>query len=179
MALFSLIANLIVTGRLSSFFLPFFVQKILKRFRKLHLASPLPHPSDLVILQSNSWWDALLFFACLPNLKLLIPDRFFHHFPWINGWIDSIQLIPPDPEASSKTEKIFQEAKNIQEKNRFVCIFFHKKKENQAVIDAYKKIFGRLHYNLVFAYAIKEKIPKRFVFFRFYQKQIKMTFSKE
>ncbi|HSX37715.1 MAG TPA: MFS transporter [Chlamydiales bacterium] len=174
MGILSFIASTIIAGRLSSFLFPFFAQKILKRFRKLNVISPLPKPSELIILESNSWWDAILLFSCLPNLKLFLPDRYFHHFPWINGWIDSIRLVPTCPESM---EQVFQEAKKFQEQNQFVCIFFHKKPDNQSIIESYQKVFGRFHNKLVFIKETKERILKRFIF-RFYQKQITMTFSK-
>ena len=65
MGILSFIANFIITGRLSALFFPFFVNKILKRFRRLKLLSPVPDPSTVVILQSNSWWDAILLFGYL------------------------------------------------------------------------------------------------------------------
>jgi len=179
MSFLSLIASILITGRLSSFFLPFFVQKVLKRFRKLKLASPLPSVSDIVILQSNSWWDAVLLFSILPQLKMLLPDRYLHRFPWFNGLIDSIRIIPPDPESESDMKDLFKQAKKFQEKNNQVCLFFHKRTDSKAIIDAYREVFGRFHYGITFAHGIKERIPKRFLFIRFYQKQITITFTKE
>jgi len=75
MGILTLVSNILIMGRLSGLFFPFFVQKILKRFRKLKLISPIPDPSTIIILQSNSWYDALLLFSCLPRLKILIPDQ--------------------------------------------------------------------------------------------------------
>lgn len=69
MGILTFISNIIITGRLSALFLPFFVQKILKRFRRLHLVSPVPDPTHVVILQSNSWWDAILLFLACQNSK--------------------------------------------------------------------------------------------------------------
>jgi len=175
MGFLSLFASIIITGRLSSFFLPFFVQKILKRFRKLEIGSALPSQSDLIILQSNSWWDAILLFTCLPRLKILLPDHYMRRFPWFNGLIESIQIVPPE----SQLNQLLETAKKFQEKDNSVCLFFHKRTENAQIIESYKKVFGRFHYKLTFAKSTKEKVLKRFIFFRFHQKQIKMTFSRE
>lgn len=175
MGIFSLVANIIITGRLSSFFLPFFVQKILKRFRKLENTSPLPTSSDLVIFQSNSWWDAVLLFACLPKLQILLPDYRFRHFPWFNGLVDSITIVPPD----SAPNRLLKLAKTLQEQNHSVCLFFHKKAMNPEIVETYQKIFGHAHYKIMFAKSSKEKLSKRFLFFRFRFKAIKMTFSRE
>lgn len=177
MGLLSLLANTILAGRLSSFFFPFFVQKILKRFRRLILASPLPDKTEILILQSNSWWDALLLFSCLPNLKILLPGRFFHRFPWINGWIESIRIIPPDADSKSNLEKLFACAKKLQEQNRPVCLFFHKSTDNAQLVEAYKKIFGKFQYRLLFAHGIKERTSKKVLGIRVLQKQITLSFS--
>jgi acyl-[acyl-carrier-protein]-phospholipid O-acyltransferase / long-chain-fatty-acid--[acyl-carrier-protein] ligase len=175
MGFLALFANIIITGRLSALFLPFFVQKILKRFRQLEITSPSPSHSDLIILQSNSWWDAILLFAYLPRLKILLPDRYLRHFPWFNGLVDSIQIVPPE----TKLRHFLEKAKKFQEKNNTVCLFFHRKKENTQIIEAYKKAFGRFHYKLCFAEISKEKTSKRLFFFRFPMKKIKMSFSRK
>jgi acyl-[acyl-carrier-protein]-phospholipid O-acyltransferase / long-chain-fatty-acid--[acyl-carrier-protein] ligase len=172
MGILALLANIVITGRLSSLFLPFFVQKILKRFRKLEMTSPIPSQTDLVILQSNSWLDAILLFAYLPRLKVILPDHYLRHFPWFNGLVDSIRIIPPGTEFA-------QTAKKFREQNNTVCLFFHKKTDSAQDVLGYKKVFGHYHYKIIFARMRKEKIPKRFLFFRFYLKNIKMTFTRE
>ena len=175
----TLISNIVVTGRLSGLFLPFFVQKILKRFRKLKLATPIPEPTTVVILQSNSWWDAVLLFSCLPRLKILIPDPYMRHFPWFNGLVDSIRIIPPEPEIRATLVALFGQAKRFQGQNSSVCLFFHRRADSEEIIEAYKKVFGRLKVGIVFANWKKERIAKRFLFFRYYQKQITLSFEKD
>ncbi len=175
MGLVSLVASVIVSGRLSGFFFPFFVQKILKRFRKLQLASPAPNPSDLVILQSNSWWDAVLLFSCLPRLVVLVPGRLFRQFPWFNGLVDSFRIVPLEADFVPVLETV----KRLQQEGHSVCLFFHKKADNEELLNAYKQVFGRFHHQIVYARGIKEKTWKRFLFIRFPYKQIRITFSKE
>ncbi len=177
MGILTLISNTITTGRLSGLFFPFFVNKILKRFRRLKLASPVPDPSAIIILQSNSWYDALLLFSCLPKLKILVPDHYFRHFPWFNGLIECIRVIPPEPDMRSTLKNLFGEAKRFQGQNSSVCLFFHRREDSAEIIDAYSKVFGRLNLPILFAHGIKEKIPKRFLFFRYHQKQITLSFS--
>ncbi len=179
MGFLSLIANIFTTGRLSSLFFPFFVNKILKRFRKLKLASPPPDPSTVVILHSNSWWDAILLFGCMPRLKILLPDPFIRRFPWINGFIDSIQIVPPEPETEATLKKMFRQASKFQAKNNSVCLFFHRRSDSEPIIEAYKRIFEKFHFNILYAHGQKEKTPKQFLFFRFYQKQITLSFTKD
>ncbi len=175
----TLISNTITTGRLSSLFFSFFVQKILKRFRKLKLASPMPDPSAIVILQSNSWYDAILLFSCFPNLKILVPDHYLRHFPWINGWMECIRIIPPEPDMRSTLVALFGQAKRFQGQNASVCLFLHKREDSAEIIEAYKKVFGRLKLEILFAHKEKESIRKSLLFFHYNQKQITLKFSKE
>lgn len=177
MGLLTLLSHIFVTGRLASLFFPFFVNKILKRFRRLKLASPIPDPSTIIILQSNSWYDALLLFSCLKRLKILVPIPYFSHFPWFNGLLDCIRILPPEPDVASTMKALFGQAKRFQGQNSSVCLFFHKREDSTAILEAYKKIFGRLQIEILFAHGIKERIPKRFLFFRYFQKQITLRFS--
>lgn len=179
MGLLTLLSNIVISGRLSGLFFPFFVQKILKRFRKLKLASPVPDPSTIIILQSNSWYDAILLFSCLTRLKILVPDHYMRHFPWFNGLVECIKIIPPEPDMRSTLKTLFGQAKRFQGQNSTVCLFFHKREDSADIIEAYTKVFGRLKLEILFAHGIKERIPKRFFFFRYYQKQITLSFSKE
>ena len=175
----SLIASIIISGRLSELFFPFFIRKILKRFRKLHLSTPVPPLSKIVILQSNSWWDAILLFSCLPRLKILVPDPYLKRFPWFNGLIHSIQIIPPEPESKSTLEKLFKRAKKLQDKKNSVCLFFHKKTNNAEIIEAYRKIFGKFNYGIIYAHGEKEKTFKKVLGIRYPVKQITVGFSEK
>jgi hypothetical protein len=179
MGILTLISNTITTGRLSGLFFPFFVNKILKRFRRLKLASPVPDPSTIIILQSNSWYDALLLFSCLPRLKILVPDHYLRHFPWFNGLVECIRVIPPEPDMRSTLKNLFGEAKRFQGQNSSVCLFFHRREDSAEIIDAYSKVFGRLNLPILFAHGVKERIPKKFLFFRYHQKQITLSFSEK
>ena len=179
MGFLSLIANIILIGRLSSLCFPFFVQKILKRFRKLKITSPPPPPSTIVILQSNSWWDAISLFAHLPKLQLLLPIPHLRYFPWINGLFDSVHIVPPIPKSALELEDLFDQLKTFQMKGNSLCLFFHASKNNEQIIKTYKKIFEHAHYQVVFAHGVKEKTEKKFLFFHFIHKQITMGFEKE
>jgi acyl-[acyl-carrier-protein]-phospholipid O-acyltransferase/long-chain-fatty-acid--[acyl-carrier-protein] ligase len=175
----TIISNIVVVGRISGLFFPFFVEKILKRFRRLKLASAVPSPSTIVILQSNSWYDAILLFSCMKRLKILVPDRYFRHFPWVNGFFESIQIVPTEPSMSSTLEVLFRQAKRFQGHNFSVCLFFHQRTDTSEIMTAYKNVFGMLQMEIVYAHRIKERIPKKFLFFKYHQKQITLTFSKE
>lgn len=167
--------NTIMTGRLSALFFPFFAQKILKICRTLTIISPLPKPNQLIVLQSRSWWDALLLFAHFPSLHILIPTRCLRTFPWINGFVDSLWIVPEVPESRSSLQKIFEKAKKLQRKQTTLCLFFHGSKIDEEILETYRNIFSRLGYELVFAHGKKERVPMRFVF-RYSLKKITMNF---
>ena len=169
MGILSLIASLVLSGRLSGLFFPFFVRKILKRVRTLKVASAMPNPDDVIILQSNSWWDAILLFVLFPRLKILLPNHFFKHFPWINCWIESIRIIPTEPKEKD-FQRLFEEKKEST-----LCLFLHKRTDSEKILQAYKPFLDE---HQVFARGTKERIPKCFTFFHYSHKLITFDFSK-
>jgi acyl-[acyl-carrier-protein]-phospholipid O-acyltransferase / long-chain-fatty-acid--[acyl-carrier-protein] ligase len=170
MGIMTLVATLILAGRLSGLFCPFFVKKILKRFRTLKVLPPLPDPSSVIVLQSNSWWDMILLFAVFPKLKVLLPNHYFQCFPWINHWIESVRIVPPEP-AAEDLKQLFEE------KNRSTyCLFLHKREDCRQILKAYEPLIGD---KIVFAHGKKERIPRRFAFFSYSHKVITLHFTKD
>ena len=151
----------------------------LKHLRKLKLLSPVPDPSALIILQSNSWWDAILLFAYLPRLKILLPNPYFRRFPWFNGFLDSVQIVPPEPKKEQTLRKLSQQVHKLQNKHNSVCLFFHRSKDNEEIIETYRHIFAKSEYNILFAHGKKERKSKQFLFFRYPHKEISLSFSTE
>jgi acyl-[acyl-carrier-protein]-phospholipid O-acyltransferase / long-chain-fatty-acid--[acyl-carrier-protein] ligase len=170
MGVLTLIAMCFLTGRLSGLFFPFFVRKILKRFRTAEVDPPFPSASAFLVLQSNSWWDALLLYGIFPKLTLLIPST--RSFPWINGWFETIRLIPPEQE--KKLEKLLEE-----EPSRTYCLFFRKYAEIQQLLDVYLPYLEKKELEIVYARGKKEKIMKRFLFWHYPKKHIVLTFSQK
>lgn len=168
----SFVATFFLSGRLSSLFFPFFVRKILKRFRTLKVIPPMPEQNDVIVLQSNSWWDAILLFALFPQFILLLPHRHSHRLPWFNYWIDSIRLAPMEPE-KAEIQKI------LNEKGQgAICLFLHKKDNGPEILKAYEPIIQQLGMRFIFAHGKKERLPKRFAFFHYSHKLITIYFSK-
>lgn len=179
MGALTLISNFIVTGRISALFFPFFAKKILKRVRKLHLISSVPDSSHVVILQSRSWWDAILLFAALPKLRILVPAPLLTCFPWFNGLFESIRIISARPYPRMDEESIFGFVRREQDENCSFCLFLHGKKDQTEILDAYLHVFQRLNKPVVFAHGIKEKKEKRFLGIRYFEKQIALTFTEK
>lgn len=177
MGLLTFITNFVMMGRISALFFPFFARKILKRVRKLHLISPIPDPSAVIILQSRSWWDAILLFAAIPKLRIFVPGPSFRHFPWFNGLFESIRIIAADPHPRTTEEQIFGFIRREQDENCTACLFLHGKKDYAETLEAYSRIFQRLQKPIIFAHTIKERRPKRFLGIRYYEKQIVLSFQ--
>jgi acyl-[acyl-carrier-protein]-phospholipid O-acyltransferase / long-chain-fatty-acid--[acyl-carrier-protein] ligase len=170
MGILSILATSGLCGRLSSLFFPFFVRKILKRFRTLKVLPPMPDPSSVIVLQSNSWWDAILLFALFPKQILLIPSRRSHHFSWFNIWVDAIHLIPTVP--IGKELRIFDE-----ENHPTLCVFLHRRDDSQQILAAYEPFLARKGLKLVFAHGKKERLAKRYGPFRYTHKLITVFFK--
>ncbi len=175
MGFLTLCATLILTGRVASLFFPFFVQKILKRFRKIQAADVAPPVSTLIFLESRSWWDAILLFAYVPNLRLLLPISYFSGFPWVNGWFESFRIIPSKDKGHFAFAKLLDATRESQSKNQTVCLFYRAK--DRLLIEAYQ-MFVRMRYPVVFAHIQKESVSRRFLFIRYSQTLIRLTFSR-
>jgi acyl-[acyl-carrier-protein]-phospholipid O-acyltransferase/long-chain-fatty-acid--[acyl-carrier-protein] ligase len=179
MGVLTFFVNVIMAGRLSSFFFPFFAKRILKRFRKLVITSPIPDSLAIVILRSNSWWDAILLYSCLSDLQIFLPSPFLRHFPWFNGFIDSIQIAPNELEDRKRRAKLLERVKKLQEKNNTVCFFFHRRIFSEDMVAPYLEALGQMRLSIIHAHGKKEKVPKSFLGYPWHQKKIEIHFSKE
>lgn len=175
-SILTLFVNVIMAGRLSALFFPFFVQKIFKRFRSLSVNGPIPGKNQVIVYRSRSWLDALLLFGHFPKLHLLLPQNVFRKFPWVNGFIESFWIVPPQPETRASLQRIFEKAKKLQEEKAQLCLFFHGEELDAEILETYRSIFSRLGFEISFAHGKKEKIPMRFVF-RYSLKKVMMSFS--
>jgi acyl-[acyl-carrier-protein]-phospholipid O-acyltransferase/long-chain-fatty-acid--[acyl-carrier-protein] ligase len=171
-----LIVDIVLTGRLSSFFFPFFAKRILKRFRVPILKTPLPELKTIAILQSNSWLDAILLYAFYPHLKIITPATLLKNFPFFNGFVDSIHLVPSNTADPKTEEKLFAYIDKDQAKGYEVCLFLHEKYSDEVKL-AYKEILQRSSYPVVFIHGRKEKVTKSFLGKKWVQKQITFQFD--
>lgn len=172
MGILSLLASLGLFGRLSSLFFPFFVRKILKRVRTLKVLPPMPASNEVIVLQSRSWWDAILLYALFPKFMILLPSHHYQRFSWLNHWIDSIHLIPTKPNEDTVNE-IFKE------KGVTYCLFLHKKANTVEPLSAYEPLLQKNQLEFVFAHGKKERLQKRVAFFNVAHKIITIYFQKK
>lgn len=164
-----LIVNVIMIGRLSTIFFPFFAERILKRFRNAQLLSPIPN--GILVLRSNSWLDAILLFTYIPKLKILAPGKSFPHFPWFNGLFDTIRILPQ--EADKK--RLSDEIRKSQKKDQTVCLFFHREGD-PSVIEDYAQVLEKLNFPVAVARIQKSVHHMRILGIKYKQKQINLKF---
>lgn len=174
--LMTFLINAVLTGRLSAYFFPFFAKKILKRFRTLSISSHAPASSTIIILQSKSWWDAILLFSKLPNLHLLIPGHFCRNFPYINGFFDAIHLVPAELNTGKAQTKLFKMIKYHHAKNHTLCLFI-RNHHDTATLNSYREAFARMHIPVTFAHGTKTRTLKHFLGIPWYKKQITLRFE--
>jgi len=174
MSSLSLLANIVITGKMSSYFFPFFITKILKYFRKVLFASSIPPASfsknPLIIVQNGSWWSALSLFVYFPKLKIFILDR---QFPWFNGWIDSILILPTHFNKENEVEKLIAAIKKGKEENKTICLLINSKEKKVGL----QKNLNLFQCKFLFANMTKRKASRYFSFFPLYRKEISIHFS--
>ncbi len=178
MGVMTLAVDLVLIGRLSSLFFPFFVKKVLKRIRKLIVTTPVPGTNTAVILQSKSWWDAVLLFSCFPKLHVFVPASYLVRFPWVNGWFDAISLVPPRLDDPQSVEKLSSKIQVFREKQTSLCLFVHHKAK-PADVEAYKAFLRKQGFEIAVVHSKKERVPKRLLGFRVDVREISMSFDKQ
>jgi acyl-[acyl-carrier-protein]-phospholipid O-acyltransferase/long-chain-fatty-acid--[acyl-carrier-protein] ligase len=174
MGFLTLLVNTLLTGRLAFYFFPFFVQRILNRFRKLKLTTPAPGPLSVVLLESNSWYDALLLYSCMNRLHIILPQPLFNRFPWFNGLLDSVHIVTP---AAPSTE-IETLVKSLKADRASVCLFVHKERGARN-FDEIKTAFSEAGFHLYSAHGKKERLAKRVFPFNYSQRLITLSFTAE
>ncbi len=166
----SLLATIIMMGRLSSLFFPFLATRILKRFRKATFTSPIPETSTILILQSNSWWDVILLYVHFPFMKIFAPGKSLFRFPWIDGLFGSIRRTSSEPSYKEK-KKISKELQKCQKRNRPICLFFYKEGDPN-IVELYQELLEEEGLHHVRLRMRRSFTPKSFAGIKFKQKQI-------
>ncbi len=168
----SFFINFIVLARLSSLFFSFFARKILKHFRTLQWPNHPLEQSQVFIVKSNSWLDIIALFEKNQKIKILLPGSLFRQFPWVNSFFDTIDIVPTFIKDLSSLQKIATSITKAQNNNEKVCIFVHKKKDADVLIDHYSHVLSKLHFQTQTFFVEKRLIPTKFLFFSFLKKQI-------
>lgn len=162
----TIVVNIFVTGRLSFLFFPFVAKKILKKFKKLKLLSPLSDPNKLIIFSGKSWIEPLLLYQHIPNLMIYAPGRKWL-LPWFNTIFASIKLLHEEMNVD-ELQSLIEKAHS---KKQTVCLYMPLKREKEVHSALLKKV-NDTQIPLVQAKLFKEKKSKKVFGIQMTEKQI-------
>ncbi len=138
----TLVFNTIVSARMSSYFFPYFAEKILMRYTRLRMKGDVPeNPCYLVIKKYRPLELLLLFYFC-KKLDVVVLAKPMKKFPWITGFVNSIFFLSPATNHNTTLKRLFIRGKRVKTKDNFVAIFVEKDYEDEMILKAYDTIFG-------------------------------------
>lgn len=152
--------TIFLTGRLSSLFFPYFIERIYAKFHPIELDGNLPPSNHILVTQSGKWKDALVLFPFLKMFKIMIPGNRLSRFPWFNSLVSSFILVNKRYGNHETLIRMFQKSKKIHERNFYVALLLDRTYSKEEIISAYKEVFGKLHSQLLFIH-IKEDPSKK------------------
>lgn len=138
----TLFFQLIVTGRLSDFFFPYFARNILTRFYPPKAEGELPKPGSILIIQNTSRLVVWMVFSLFDGLRVLFSAHLFRTFPYFNGWLIALRMIKPDKSHKVLLEHYFDKAKDLKFKEGYLLLVINKKIPKDEIQEGYKKAFG-------------------------------------
>jgi acyl-[acyl-carrier-protein]-phospholipid O-acyltransferase / long-chain-fatty-acid--[acyl-carrier-protein] ligase len=152
----TLLFQLIVSGRMSHFFFPYFSRNILNKFYSVDFTDT-PKPGSILVLQKKSWLTVCLLFRTLDSIRIFLPARAFQRFPWFNGWVDTVQMVKPAKTEKATLEKILSQAIQMQNKDQYILVLLDDGYSREEISSSYQKVSGFLHSPPSFISVDKEK----------------------
>lgn len=156
MGLCTLVTHTLLTGRLGTLFFPFLAKRVLSRFRKLRVTSALPDGPSLIILESRSWWDAILLFSVIPNLRVITPDPLCRRFPFFNGWMKPFRI-------ASVPTTLTPFLSQYKAEKAPLLLFLHKRKDAKAKANYFAAFFSRNKFAIYEAHGKKERLNRTYL----------------
>jgi acyl-[acyl-carrier-protein]-phospholipid O-acyltransferase / long-chain-fatty-acid--[acyl-carrier-protein] ligase len=170
---------LFLTGRLSSLFFPYFIDKIYSRFRPIHLKSPMPENDSVIVTIDNSWKTVLTLFAFFNKIKIFIPGKTFSRFPFLSSFFSSFLMVKPKDTKVATLARMFQKAKKYHDKGYLICLMLDKSYSNESIMQEYEKQFKEINSKLFQVKAEKEEISVSQFQKLMHLKRIDITFQKQ
>jgi len=179
MGLITLVFNLVLIGSMTEIFLPYLSKHfILKKYR-LRLDGGIPAPDSLLILQKRKMLQILMLYSLMPETRVLVSDKYFRTFPWINGFLNTFYIVTPDRNPEKTLHVLFKKAKELQDKEKMVCIILRKHYPKEMIENTYKHIFGKFTSRVLFANLKKEPRKKTFISRIFHKRSLTLSFTRE
>ncbi len=180
-ALVSLITFLFMiflTGRLSSLFFPYFIEKIYARIRPMYLKTPKPDDDSVVIIPNNSWKTVFMLFSFFTKMKVFIPGKPFTRFPYLSSFFSSFLMVKTRSTKHATIEKMFHKAKKYHENGYLICLMLDESYPIDIVVHEYNNTLKGLRSKLFFVETKKEEISVSPVQKLLHLKRIDITFQK-
>jgi len=149
---------LFLTGRLSSLFFPYFIEKIYARIRPMYLKTPKPEDDSVVVVSNNSWKTVLMLFSFFTKMKVFIPGRPFSRFPYLSSFFSSFLMVKTKSTKHATIAKMFQKAKKYHERGYLICLMLDESYPIDIVVQEYNNTLRGTSSKLFFAETKKEEI---------------------
>jgi len=169
---------LFLTGRLSSLFFPYFIEKIYARIRPMYLKTPKPEGDSVVIIPNNSWKTVLMLFSFFSKMKVFIPGKPFTRFPYLSSFFSSFLMVKTKSTKHATITKMFLKAKKYHERGYLICLMLDESYPIDIVVHEYNNTLKRHRSKLFFVETKKEEISVSSIQKLLHLKRIDITFKK-
>ncbi|MEL7431035.1 MAG: MFS transporter [Chlamydiota bacterium] len=173
----TLLFNAIIAARMSSFFFPYFMEKIFLRCAKLETKGDLLEKPGYIILKKYGLLHILLLSSVCKRLNVVALSKPLKRFPWITGITNSIFFLSPSTNHNTTLQRLFIRGKHVKTPQNMVAVIVDKEYNEEMILKAYRKIFGENSSNHLYFAQIKKRKKKRAVFSKnryvcFFQKML-------
>lgn len=179
MGFVTLIFNIVLIGSMTEIFLPYLSKHFLLKRYQLKLHGGIPAPDSILILQQRKVLQILMLYSLMPDIRVLVSDKYFRTFPWINGFLNTFDIVKPDTNPEKTLHRLFQRAKELQQKEQMVCLILRKPYPKEMIVEAYKNVFGKFRSRVLFANLDKEPTKQNFFSKVFQKRSLTLSFTKD
>lgn len=178
MSLATFIFITFLTGKLSSLFFPYLVNKIYSKIQSIHIKSSAPKDNCVLVVPDNRWKTVFILFSIFSKMKVLVPGKKFSKFPYLNGLVSSFIMVNDQLGAEKTIINLLQKAKKYQDKGYVICLLLDSSYPLDRLSLEYKKVLKHFRSSLFIVHTTKEEIQVSPLQKLFYRKQIDISFQK-
>lgn len=157
------IFNSIIAARMSTFFFPYFTEKVLFRLNRLEVKGSLPKSPSYLIVKKYRIFDMLLLSSLYKKLDVVALSKPLKKFHWMTGVANSIFFLSPATNHNTTLQRLFIKGKRLKTPQGVVAIYVGKEYDDEMILEAYRKVFSTEESNrsLYLAKCKRQKSPKR------------------
>ncbi len=170
----SLLFAILITGRMSHLFFPYFVDKILLRFYSVEIRA-LPKKPCVLLLDKCAFPETLVLFSLFHHLRIFRIAKLFKKFPYFDGLIKTFHLIPSRRANRAYIYLMLKKCRKLNKNGIYTAFIPNTKKSKEVLSDMAAKAEIRPYYLKTSTEIIHKNIMgishrKRHITFTFYQK---------